>query len=39
MTAPFMGQLTASHPAKALEPGYTNPLEAQAAAARARLPE
>ena len=36
---PFMGQLTASHPAKALDPGYRNPVEAQAAAARARLPE
>jgi ectoine hydroxylase-related dioxygenase (phytanoyl-CoA dioxygenase family) len=36
---PFMGQLTASHPAKALEPGYENRVVAQAAAAGARLPE
>jgi ectoine hydroxylase-related dioxygenase (phytanoyl-CoA dioxygenase family) len=36
---PFIGQLTASHPLKALEPGYVNPLEAQARAAAARLPE
>lgn len=36
---PFMGQLTASHPAKALEPGYCNRVEAQARAAGARLPE
>ena len=36
---PFMGQLTASHPAKALEPGYQNRVVAQAAAAGARLPE
>jgi ectoine hydroxylase-related dioxygenase (phytanoyl-CoA dioxygenase family) len=36
---PFMGQLTASHPAKALEPGFENRVEAQARAARARLPE
>ena len=36
---PFMGQLTASHPAKALEPGYSNPVARQAAAAGARLPE
>jgi ectoine hydroxylase-related dioxygenase (phytanoyl-CoA dioxygenase family) len=36
---PFMGQLTASHPAKALEPGYENRVEAQARAAGARLPE
>jgi len=34
-----MGQLTASHPAKALEPGFRNPVEAQANAAGARLPE
>ncbi len=39
MTAPVTGQLTASHPAKALDPGYRNPVQAQAAAARARLPE
>lgn len=36
---PFMGQLTASHPAKALEPGYQNRVVAQAAAVGARLPE
>jgi ectoine hydroxylase-related dioxygenase (phytanoyl-CoA dioxygenase family) len=36
---PFIGQLTASHPGKALEPGYVNRLEAQARAAGARLPE
>lgn len=36
---PFMGQLTASHPAKALEPGYENRLITQARAAGARLPE
>lgn len=36
---PFMGQLTASHPAKALAPDYENPLVAQARAAGARLPE
>jgi ectoine hydroxylase-related dioxygenase (phytanoyl-CoA dioxygenase family) len=36
---PFMGQLTASHPAKALEPGFVNRVEAQARAAGARLPE
>jgi len=36
---PFMGQLTASHPAKALEPGFQNRVEAQAHAAGARLPE
>jgi len=36
---PFMGQLTASHPAKALDPGFRNPVEAQAHAAGARLPE
>lgn len=36
---PFMGQLTASHPAKALEAGYENRVEAQARAAGARLPE
>lgn len=36
---PFMGQLTASHPAKALEPGFENRVAAQARAAGARLPE
>ncbi|HEX8793288.1 MAG TPA: phytanoyl-CoA dioxygenase family protein [Polyangiaceae bacterium] len=36
---PFMGQLTASHPSKALEPGYENRVVAQAAEAGARLPE
>jgi ectoine hydroxylase-related dioxygenase (phytanoyl-CoA dioxygenase family) len=36
---PFMGQLTASHPAKALEETYENPVMAQALRAGARLPE
>lgn len=36
---PFMGQLTASHPEKALAPGYELPVVAQARAAGARLPE
>ncbi len=36
---PFMGQLSASHPAKALEPGYETPVRAQANAAGVRLPE
>ena len=36
---PFMGQLTASHPGKALEPGFQNRVEAQARAVGARLPE
>jgi ectoine hydroxylase-related dioxygenase (phytanoyl-CoA dioxygenase family) len=36
---PFIGQLTASHPAKALAPGYENRVVAQARAAGARLPE
>jgi ectoine hydroxylase-related dioxygenase (phytanoyl-CoA dioxygenase family) len=36
---PFMGQLTASHPAKALDEGYENRVVAQARAAGARLPE
>jgi ectoine hydroxylase-related dioxygenase (phytanoyl-CoA dioxygenase family) len=36
---PFIGQLTASHPAVALEPDYVNRVSAQAAAAGARLPE
>ena len=36
---PFMGQLTASHPRKALRPGHVAPVVAQARAAGARLPE
>ncbi len=36
---PFIGQLTASHPKKALVPGYTLPVVAQARAAGAKLPE
>lgn len=36
---PFMGQLSASHPRKALAPGYVLPIIAQARAAGARLPE
>jgi ectoine hydroxylase-related dioxygenase (phytanoyl-CoA dioxygenase family) len=36
---PFMGQITASHPAKALEPDDENRVEAQARAVGARLPE
>ena len=36
---PFMGQLTASHPAKLLEQGFENRVGAQARAAGARLPE
>ena len=36
---PFIGQLTASHPAKSLAPDYVNRVVAQAAAAGARLPE
>ena len=36
---PFMGQLTASHPAKLLGPAFENRVEAQARAAGARLPE
>ena len=36
---PFMGQLTASHPQKALAPGYVLPVVEQARAAGARLPE
>lgn len=36
---PFMGQLTASHPAKALEAGFANPVRVQASAVGARLPE
>jgi ectoine hydroxylase-related dioxygenase (phytanoyl-CoA dioxygenase family) len=36
---PFIGQLTASHPAKALEGDYENRVVAQARAAGARLPE
>jgi len=35
---PFIGQLTASHPAKALAPDYENPVAAQARAAGAQLP-
>lgn len=36
---PFMGQLSASHPIKALEPDYVNRIVAQARAVGARLPE
>jgi ectoine hydroxylase-related dioxygenase (phytanoyl-CoA dioxygenase family) len=36
---PFMGQLTASHPAKALDSEYENRVVAQARAVGARLPE
>ena len=36
---PFVGQLTASHPAKALTTDYENKVVAQARAAGARLPE
>ena len=36
---PFIGQLTASHPANALAPEYVNRVTSQAAAAGARLPE
>ena len=36
---PFIGQLTASHPANALTPEYVNRVIAQAAKAGARLPE
>jgi ectoine hydroxylase-related dioxygenase (phytanoyl-CoA dioxygenase family) len=36
---PFMGQLTASHPARQLEEGFENRVVAQARAAGARLPE
>jgi ectoine hydroxylase-related dioxygenase (phytanoyl-CoA dioxygenase family) len=36
---PFMGQLSASHPQKALAPGYVTPVVEQARAAGARLPE
>jgi ectoine hydroxylase-related dioxygenase (phytanoyl-CoA dioxygenase family) len=36
---PFIGQLTASHPKKALAPGFTLPVVAQARAAGAKLPE
>jgi ectoine hydroxylase-related dioxygenase (phytanoyl-CoA dioxygenase family) len=36
---PFMGQLTASHPGKALEEGYENRVVVQARLAHARLPE
>ncbi len=36
---PFMGQLTASHPAKALQEGYANAVREQARGAGAKLPE
>jgi ectoine hydroxylase-related dioxygenase (phytanoyl-CoA dioxygenase family) len=36
---PFMGQLTASHPAKALEEGFQSRVVQQARAAGAKLPE
>ena len=36
---PFIGQLTASHPVKALAPDYENRVVAQARAAGAQLPE
>jgi ectoine hydroxylase-related dioxygenase (phytanoyl-CoA dioxygenase family) len=36
---PFIGQLTASHPKKALARGYTLPVVAQARAVGAKLPE
>jgi hypothetical protein len=36
---PFIGQLSASHPQKALAPGYVVPVIEQARAAGARLPE
>ncbi|MBI5516005.1 MAG: phytanoyl-CoA dioxygenase family protein [Deltaproteobacteria bacterium] len=36
---PFMGQLTASHPLKALDPAYENRIIAQAREVGARLPE
>jgi ectoine hydroxylase-related dioxygenase (phytanoyl-CoA dioxygenase family) len=36
---PFMGQLSASHPRKALSPDHVLPVVAQARAAGARLPE
>jgi ectoine hydroxylase-related dioxygenase (phytanoyl-CoA dioxygenase family) len=36
---PFMGQLSASHPAKALEDGYENRIVVQARQAGAKLPE
>jgi len=36
---PFMGQLTASHPVRALEPDFQNRVAAQARAVGARLPE
>ena len=36
---PFIGQLTASHPVKALAPDYVNRVAAQAAAVGAKLPE
>ena len=36
---PFIGQLTASHPVKALAPDYENRVLAQARAVGAQLPE
>ena len=36
---PFIGQLTAAHPAKALAPDYENRVVLQARAAGVRLPE
>src|SRR5205085_4496882 len=36
---PFIGQVTASHPIKALAPDYENRVAAQAVAAGAKLPE
>jgi ectoine hydroxylase-related dioxygenase (phytanoyl-CoA dioxygenase family) len=36
---PFIGQMTASHPMKALAPDYENRVVVQAAAAKAKLPE
>src|SRR5262249_7776517 len=36
---PFMGQLTASHPAKALQADYANAVREQARASGAKLPE
>jgi hypothetical protein len=36
---PFIGQLSASHPRKALASGYVLPVVEQARAAGARLPE
>jgi ectoine hydroxylase-related dioxygenase (phytanoyl-CoA dioxygenase family) len=36
---PFMGQLTASHPAKALQEDWANPVREQARSSGAKLPE